>query len=814
VGWIGKRPIVSLSIAGAMLFVAFGPGREPAPADDRFEQAREEARILLQRNRTLAVDAIGEGVLGPSWLEETLDPARDEGAERAGDRIVLPPRLQARSQARLDALIDEAHRVRLEMDPVWRFGVQGGSSPPRNYLAHAFVHEAWTGLALVVVMVILAGAPLERVWGSLFFGVFALGALPLTASIHRLLEPGGGLPWHGGAGLVGAVLGAYFVRGLGGHFLLPGWLLLPVWLGLEVFVVREFWLDDLAGVPWATLSSSIGLGALVAGGTRLLGVESKLDAHIGSRSETGLNPILARAARLRTDGDPHQAFELVQAAWRDDPRDEDVARVFFEIAVEVGRPQAAANAILPSLGRLLRQGEVSRALAWWLPLARVEAEVDIEATAALRLGEALLDSGHPDEALFSLRRALSAGVSSAQATRIVRVARDLDEELTRRAAQIALADPSLDPEIRADLASLVPPEVVEPAAPTVRNDSGSVDPHEASLIAQELDPGALSPESFEGGEAPAPTDTGSDSESQSGDVPSDWNDPGRIDDLSDALAVDESAARTLFSSQDLESIDAGLELTDEVGSGDGFAAGDDPDPGPDPGPEHGDDRDRGGRRMPDPREAETDSDMTPMMEATSDLGAPSSASSSAAAAAGTAGLRAEADPRHGATEPVGPPPNPPTPDVPGRPSRRLKALDAVPISADASSIEIDVDSRGKSKLPVDRIDAIALAAVVGLASRPVLIVDFVLNWEEGPDEALKVIRLRSDRFDPRRFQPDAATPLQALLDWLTRIQETSAALCLPSREILEGRFARFDSLDAYARAVLRAGGSHPPRDAR
>lgn len=792
-GWIGKLPIVSLSIVGAMLVVSLGPGQGLAPSDDRFETTRDEARSLFQRNPTLAVDAIGQGVLDPSWIEQTLESAREEGAEGVQDEIALPLRLQARSQARLDALIDEAHRARLESDPAWRFGVLDAHSPPRNYLAHGFVHEAWTGLALAVVMLILAGAPLERAWGSPLFAVFVVGALPLTASIHRLLDPGGGIPWSGGAGLVGALLGAYFVRGLGGHFLLPGWVLLPTWLGLEVFVVRDFWLDDLGGVPWATLASSIGFGALVAAGTRLLGVESKLDARIESRRGEGVNPVLARAARLRTDGDPHQAFELVQAAWRDDPRDDEMAQAFFEIAVEVGRPQAAATAILPILGKLLRAGDVTRALEVWLPLARAEADVDIEATAALRLGEALLDAGHPDEALFSLRLALAAGVSSAQATRIVRVARDLDGGLTRRAAQVALADRALDPDIRADLASMVPAEVIEPPTPAARDTSTSIDPQEASLIAQELDPGALSPESFDAAEAPPPTDPGLAPDSQPGDVLSHWNDPGLIDDLSDALAVDEPAAPELFSSRDLESIDAGLELTDEVGSSHGF-----------------EDEDGAGRGTPDPWEAETDSDMTPMMEIASDLAAPAPAP----APARTVETPREAGPRSGASETMARVPDAPMPDVADPPSRRIKALDAVPISADERWIEIDVDSRGKSKLPLGRIEAIALAAVVGLASRPVLIVDFVLNWAENPDEALKVIRLRSDRFDPRRFEQDAATPLQALLTWLKRIQAASGALCLPSREMLEGRFARFDSLDAYAGEVLRAGGSRPSRPPR
>ncbi len=790
-GWIGKLPIVSLSILGAMLVVSFGPWQGLAglaPPDGRFENVRDEARSLYQRNPTLAVDAIGQGVLGASWIEQTLESSREEQTEGAKEEFVLPTRLQTRSQARLDALIDEAHRIRLETDPAWRFGVLDVHSPPRNYLAHAFIHETRTGLALAVAMLILAAAPLERVWGSLFLAFFAIGALPLTASIHRLLDSGDGLPWTGGAGLVGALLGAYFVRGLGGHFLLPGWVLLAGWLGLEVFVVREFWLDDLAGVPWVTLASSIGFGALVAGGARLLGVESKLDARIERRSENGVNPVLARAARLRTDGDPNQAFELVQAAWRDDPRDEEMAQAFFEIAIEVGRPQAAAVAILPSLGKLLRTGDGSRALEYWLPLARAEAEVDLEATAALRLGEALLDSGHPDEALFSLRLALSAGVSSAQATRIVRVARDLDGELTRRAAQVALADRALDPDIRADLASMVPAEVLEPSAPAGGRPPTSTDPHEASLIEQQLDPSALSPESFETAESPSSPDPGQgqNPDHQSGDVLSHWNDPGVIDDLSDALSVDESSTRELFSSADLESIEAGSELADPVDSGHGFDEDDEDD----------------GSRMLDPREAETDSDMTPMMDFATDLAAPPSP--------GTMDTRAEIAREGGDSEIVAPIPHPPASDVADRPLRRLKALEAVPISEDERWIEIDVDSRGKSKLPFVRIDAIALAAVSGLASRPVLIVDLALNWAEEPGEPgapLKVIRFRSDRFDPRRFQQDAATPLEALLTWLKRIQVESGALCLPSREMLEGRFARFDSVEAYACEVLRASGA-------
>ena len=136
--------------------------------------------------------------------------------------------------------------------------------------------------------------------------------------------------------------------------------------------------------------------------------------------------------------------------------------------------------------------------------------------------------------------------------------------------------------------------------------------------------------------------------------------------------------------------------------------------------------------------------------------------------------------------------------------RELKALEAVPIDADADWVEIDATGRGKSKLPLARIEAIGMAAVMGLASRPVLVIDFVLNWSTDIGSPMKVLRLRSDRFDPNLFAPGASTPLEALRAWIAELQIASGAACLPTRELLEGRYARFESLEAYEREVLRA----------
>ena len=919
--WLAKAPVVSVLIVAAMLAAPFILRGENGATATRFGQARDQARDFYVHNPRLAVDALGELILDPVWLEEARAAAN---ASSSSADVELPMRMLARSQAKLDGMVETAHAARMKADPAWRLGVLDAQTPPLNYLAHAFVHEAIAGLILCVVVLILVGVPLEQSWGSGIFAGFCVVAIPLTAQGYRFLDASSGIPWSGSAGLSGALLGAYFIRGLGGHFVLPGWILLPIWLGVEAVVVRSFWIDDLGSVPWASFCAAVGFGCLVAGALQLVGVESALESlAASSRVKNGPNPIVARTARLRSDGDPYQAFDLIEAAWRDDPGDRDVAEAFFSIAVEVGQPAAAAEAILPSLHESVRKGNMSRALEYWIPVATAKAEVKLEATAAVRLGEALLDKGHPEQAIFTLRSALDSGVSSAHALRIVRVARDLDEGLAREAAAIALADRTLDPIRRAELQKISSPgegserpavapnaqkkplgagsgrldsalarrveaehQAIEttsfpfdadtesddlssaPLGETVVERSRTTNTaHETQLVAQNLDPSALSPESFEESATDgAPGDT-KFLDSESGDVLSHWSDRQLGGETIADLDGDLPAEDQLLCEEDLELFDESLDLSETDA-------------------------------VRDARDAETDTDLTPMMEASEDLTSPFAGSSPAdeltvfapspspvsdagAASLGRSGMvtvgdqptkifssraaefatptpitppASTPDPRPSAastptlepTRSAAPIPAPDetvigveavsarkpvadpaetviapssldvastredfaigvdTPSAPERALRPLKAIDAVPVALQSESIEIDVAGRGKSKLPIARIEAIVVAGISGLAVRPVLLVDFALNWTEDPSKPLKVIRFRSDRFDPRNFEPGEANPLDALTAWVRRLQIRSEATCLPSRAILQGRFARYGSVEEYESEVLTA----------
>ncbi len=820
-----RFPIVSLLLAVAIVAVPFLIQGDQGETGSRFETARSEARDFLVRNPRLEVDRLGELILDPRWLAEMRSAA---GASESSTAVRLPPRMLARSQARLDRMIDEAYSLRVQSDPAWRFGVLDERSPARNYLIHAFVDEQKAGIVLSIVVLLIAGTALELAWGSPIFLLFALVVVPATAEAYRFLDASTGIPWSGAAGLAGAILGAYFVRGLGGGFTIPGWILLPAWITTEVFVVRGFWIDDPHGVPWATLCAAVGFGSLVAGGLRLANVESKVEARSAKRKNRGPHPVVSRAARLRSDGDPYQAFDLIQAAWREDRANEELAETFFSIAVDVGQPDAAAEAIVPSLQRAIRKGEVQRAIDYWFPLAAIESDVLLEATVAVRLGEALLDAGHPREALFTLQRALEFGISEAQATRVVRIARDLDANLARRAAAIALEDASLGPGIRAELEAVVaipsdsppdpaggpgggedgtdlaegPPESrsqldrrvmaehqsVEVTAFPVDMDSdvepvdpGPVDPNEASLMAQSLDVGALSPEALaEGISEPAETTTFP--AETSGDVLSHWSETGTAEAVGTTpdeigLLDEDFEEERVLGAADLETSASGFDF--DLGSG--------------------------GHDLLAPALDDTDSDLTPMIDETDELTSPIvGPTADPGGEDGRPGDQTTTAVFDQQTTIFHAPVSPPAGIGPEANLRVLKALDAVPISMGEDWIEVDVASRGKSKLPFGRIQTIAMAAVQGLGSRPVLVIDFVLNGSGGGDEPMKSIRCRSDRFDPRHFESGSSDPLSALTAWVRRLQGHTNANCLPSRAFLGGDFARFESLETYEREVLGA----------
>jgi hypothetical protein len=269
---------------------------------------------------------------------------------------------------------------------------------------------------------------------------------------------------------------------------LPGWALLPAWAFVELFFVRGIWIENFDTAPLATIGAGIGTGVGVALAMRLLGFEARLADRAAASEDDARNPALGIAERAIEMGNVDAAWKALSDAHTEAPRDEAVSLAFWHLACDQGRVDEAVSAIGPVLIDRLRRGATAEAVGYWKILVDSGCRLDLAPAALVKLGEGLLDDGHPEVALDTLARALDheKGLPTALAQRVVRVARDLDPGLTHRAAAIALSDPQLDPATRESLEALAdevraaipaePPASARPASPVAEAPVAAAEP--------------------------------------------------------------------------------------------------------------------------------------------------------------------------------------------------------------------------------------------------------------------------------------------------------------------------------------------------
>jgi hypothetical protein len=133
--------------------------------------------------------------------------------------------------------------------------------------------------------------------------------------------------------------------------------------------------------------------------------------------------------------------------------------------------------------------------------------------------------------------------------------------------------------------------------------------------------------------------------------------------------------------------------------------------------------------------------------------------------------------------------------------------DAVPRALEAEALRIEVAGQGQTSLSYGRLRAVAVAGVRGLGPKPVVLIDLLVDGA-GTEGPLRVIRLRSDRFDPRPLAPGVDGALDALRWTVQAILSRSDARPLPDPDAAAARPVRiFESLDEYHEQVLRRAAS-------
>jgi hypothetical protein len=154
-----------------------------------------------------------------------------------------------------------------------------------------------------------------------------------------------------------------------------------------------------------------------------------------------------------------------------------------------------------------------------------------------------------------------------------------------------------------------------------------------------------------------------------------------------------------------------------------------------------------------------------------------------------------------------PAPSPAAIEVDSSDPRVLDAVAAIPIELKAEGLEIQTRQGQKKLVRFERIEAVAVAFVLGIGPRPVILLDLVLNWMTTRSEMLRVIRMRGDQFDPRKLVAGEASAGEAFRALVNTLLDRSNAVALPDREAALGQpFASFEELAFYQRAVLLVEG--------
>jgi len=673
---------------------------EQRQVDAELAGSLAEAGEYFRTHSYLHAPPLLEQQIGSAQIEQMR--ARDLAAQRSRNALPVPAGIQRREQERLDALVSEAVG-RLSEHPTQRWGMRAGEHRPLTLLSHVLLHASWLHLLASLCALVLLGFYLEGSWGASLFAAVALGSTVAAASAFDALAGDGGAGWIGSCGLLAGLLGAFAVR-FGSGFGDPARVLVFA-VGACVLAVPL-----LIGAQWSVLAgaepvaasasalayaAAFGFGAAAAAGIRFSQLEQVLGRRAPVEARGGAAAAqLERALEHRAAGRLDQSFTLLVNRLREDPNDREAALALWDVASDLGRPAAAAPALIGLIRDEVKRGANPQAVDHWLELCEAGLERGAEPALALRIAVLLNGVGQRAAAAHALQHALAhaEGASGpALASRVARAASSIDPGTAADAAWRALGSAELTLEERQALEGVLA-EVLPINAEAAARQAASRRP-----VVSKPEPTRAAPPQ------------------------------------TPAVAVKDPEAELI------EFVDAESDASDAPA-------------------------------RPPAREA-------------------------------TPAAARRASPQDEITKPE-------AIEIETA-SRTLEAIFAVPTEFDADGLCITASNGAKKRVRWERIAAISVVAVSHLGPKPVILVDLILNWMSLADEPLRIIRLRGDRFDPRKLAPEHAVPVDALRAVIARILKESKATPLPDLASAQGMpFAGFDDLASYHRDVLMVDGEN------
>lgn len=459
-GAVRRRPWVTFGLMGAcllMLVATHGFGVH-GPADRWSEMAWDAIEYWVERPY-LEIDArFAELVVG------------HDGVSHYAEAIPAPALgVVEGEQAELDRLVARARKA-YGSNPYTTWGLVPDAFNPFKLITHLFMHAGWLHLLGNMLILYLVGPYIEDVWGRRVYGAFYAAAGIFAALFFIALTPASSVPLVGASGAIAGVMGAFLIRFahtrikffymigifVRGTFDAPAWLMLPLWLA-EQLLLGLVTASTGGGVAyWAHVGGFV-FGAGVAYGIRRARLEERyFEAGIRKVVEQTVvdNAPLDNALALHAAGDSQAAYEAAVAFARRNPANWDAVLAVWQIALDLGRPQDAASYMVGLVEAELRAGDGEAALLHWDELTAQLPRPPVATATLLRLAQATAERGDELRLRDLIERTVdSAGaqLTTAQALQVARLGRVAAPDRARTALQLALAQPTLDPQSESEL---------------------------------------------------------------------------------------------------------------------------------------------------------------------------------------------------------------------------------------------------------------------------------------------------------------------------------------------------------------------------
>ncbi|MCP4901324.1 MAG: rhomboid family intramembrane serine protease [bacterium] len=131
----------------------------------------------------------------------------------------------------------------------------------------------------------------------------------------------------------------------------------------------------------------------------------------------------------------------------------------------------------------------------------------------------------------------------------------------------------------------------------------------------------------------------------------------------------------------------------------------------------------------------------------------------------------------------------------------VQVMEATPTRFDGTTLVLNAKGTQRN-LGLEKVQAISVAGVERGEGRPVLLIDLLLDPPWGDRAALRVVRMYSNGFDPRKLV-GGDNAGHAFKAFIKRLLEVTEAVPLPDPDAVLGQpFSKYSSLDSYQREVL------------